>query len=340
MKFSIIMPIYNADRYLERAIVSVLNQTYPNWELLCIDDGSEDMSLSICQKFGEVDKRVRIFSKENSGVSDSRNIGIDNATGEKIIFLDADDYLDPRILEVFSKYSSNTSLLIANFYLIYENRMIPGREITYDLLMGQKENNNLIKFIISQSQWRKSDWYGNCRTVWGKCFTTDIIRENGIRFNQELKVGEDMLFFLTYVLHVNSVKFCHDFLYFHERSNENSVMNRNEWQGSKQGIIYFNSVERIVGSYLTDEEMSDLWLETAEMDWKNIMFSNLSIFTQYREFSKLYGSELYQRFSNHHYLTSSKKKKIYIFFIKNNMKLPLMILFKVRMKWLFYRNKI
>lgn len=92
MLVSIIVPIYNVDKYLEECILGVLSQSYLEWELLLIDDGSTDLSGNICKSYTNVDKRIRVISKQNTGVSDTRNIGLDAAQGEYCIFLDADDY--------------------------------------------------------------------------------------------------------------------------------------------------------------------------------------------------------------------------------------------------------
>ena len=99
--FSIIMPVYKVEKYLERAIKSVLEQTYSDFELLLIDDASPDRSLYICRDFAEKDGRVKVIHlDENKGVSNARNIGIDRACGQYLMFMDSDDYIHPRALEI------------------------------------------------------------------------------------------------------------------------------------------------------------------------------------------------------------------------------------------------
>lgn len=339
MKFSIILPIYDAESYLDRAIQSVLNQTYDDWELLCIDDGSKDSSLSICKAYEQRDSRIKVFSKENSGVSDSRNMGIDMATGDKVVFLDSDDYLDRKILEEFQNISDNYQLAITNQYFLFHNDKVEGRPLTVKEVLSKSDKNRFVTFIVCQSQWNKQEWFGNCRTVWGKCFSTEVIKSNQLFFNSDLKIGEDMLFFLSYVLCVDNIAFLNKPLYFHERTNEKSVMNTKKWYGPEQGIIYFNGVENKVSNLVGEEELSDLWVETAETDWNNIVFSKLSLRTQYREMNKLFRSKLYQRFIRVNYSKLSKRKRLYLFCIKYNLVMTLMILFKVRMIWLSLKKK-
>ena len=108
---SIIVPVYNTEKYLDQCIQSVLAQTYTNWELLLIDDGSTDSSGAICDKYAAEDNRIRVFHKENGGVSSARNLGLDNAQGEWISFVDADD------CEVNFARSAKKSCKILDFFL-------------------------------------------------------------------------------------------------------------------------------------------------------------------------------------------------------------------------------
>lgn len=98
---SVIVPVYNTEKYLRRCIDSVLAQTYADFELLLIDDGSKDKSGEICDEYAQKDARVRVFHKENGGVSSARNLGLDNARGEWVAFVDSDDYIEENYLKSF-----------------------------------------------------------------------------------------------------------------------------------------------------------------------------------------------------------------------------------------------
>ena len=93
IKVSVIVPVYNVEKYLDRCITSILKQTHPDFELLLIDDGSRDSSGNICDAWAQADARISVFHKENGGLSDARNYGIDHAKGEYITFVDSDDYV-------------------------------------------------------------------------------------------------------------------------------------------------------------------------------------------------------------------------------------------------------
>ena len=129
---SIIIPIYNADKYLAKCINSVISQTYTSWELLLINDGSTDKSLEICNSFALKDSRISIINKSNSGVADTRNKGLDQAKGDYIIFLDADDY-----------WILNNSLnILVNTAIEYKLDIVRGDYIKVDML------DNIISHLI------------------------------------------------------------------------------------------------------------------------------------------------------------------------------------------------
>ena len=109
---SIIVPVFNVEKYLREAVNSVCEQTYPNWELLLVDDGSTDQSGDICDEYGQKDSRIRVFHTVNRGVSCARNLGIDNARGHWISFMDSDDYLKKDCLETSVRYSTGMEMVV------------------------------------------------------------------------------------------------------------------------------------------------------------------------------------------------------------------------------------
>ncbi len=112
-KISVIVPVYNVEQYLPRCIDSILAQTFTDFELLLIDDGSRDNSGKICDEYAEKDSRIRVFHKENGGVSSARNVGLDNTCGEYVSFIDSDDWIGPSFLPLIPQHY-NLTLFISS----------------------------------------------------------------------------------------------------------------------------------------------------------------------------------------------------------------------------------
>ena len=191
IKVSIIIPIFNAEKFIDKCLESVINQTYKNIEILCIDDGSTDNSRKILDSYKERDERVKIFFKCNSGVSDTRNIGIEKSSGEYICFVDSDDYLDENYIERMIYYCPEYDLIktgyktinnsIVNKISIYNTEKFLLKDITYPVEL----NNFLLTFE-----------YSSCCA---RIIRRKILLENNIRFKTNLKYSEDMLFIINYI---------------------------------------------------------------------------------------------------------------------------------------------
>lgn len=181
---SIIIPVYNADRCLSRCIKSILSQNLKNFELLLIDDGSTDKSGKICDEYAAKDKRVKVFHKENGGVSSARNLGLDNAKGKWITFIDSDDCIYENIFNLISLHDED--LLIFNYDIDYNGIIQGGESIPHYY------NSYPIKTILN-----KYIYIEILRTPWSKFFKRHLI--NTLRFDTRITIGEDSLFVLQYL---------------------------------------------------------------------------------------------------------------------------------------------
>ena len=122
-KISIIVPVYNVEKYLEKCVRSILAQTFTDFELILVDDGSPDSSGAMCDQFAEQDQRVKVIHKENGGLSDARNAGIEIATGEYLGFVDSDDYIADDMYELlYTNIVKDADLSICGIYDVYEER--------------------------------------------------------------------------------------------------------------------------------------------------------------------------------------------------------------------------
>lgn len=148
MLYSIVVPVYNVEKFLDKCIESLINQTYKNIEILLVNDGSTDKSLSICKSYEKKDKRIKVINKKNGGLSDARNVGISNAKGEYIMLVDSDDYIELDSCEKLLKYCKKGADIIAGnayritdgkkskMYHLYHNECVSGERF---LLEGFKQ---------------------------------------------------------------------------------------------------------------------------------------------------------------------------------------------------------
>lgn len=184
-EISVIVPVYNAEKYLSCCINSILAQSFTNFELLLIDDGSTDKSSEICDDYAAKDQRIKVFHKKNGGVSSARNVGLDHATGKWITFIDSDDRIYEDIFNLISS-SYDEDLVIFNYDIYHNGTIQCGKNIP------SSYNSYPIKTLL--------DKYLSIellRTPWSKFFKRDLI--NTLRFDNKIKIGEDTLFILQYL---------------------------------------------------------------------------------------------------------------------------------------------
>lgn len=210
---SIIMPVFNSEKYLQEAIDSVLAQTCRNWELIIIDDGSTDQSGSICDTYVQRDSRIRAVHTENRGVSSARNAGIDLAKGEWIVFMDSDDMMRPRMLEVLLSHSDGVDLVECSFSLIPGGRvsLVTGQAVCYASLQDTIRD---VDRLFSGS------FYSS---LWNKLYRREKIT---MRLNPQMSLGEDICFNLEYMNVCNRICALPDVLYSYRVSSPGSLTKR------------------------------------------------------------------------------------------------------------------
>ena len=187
---SVIVPVYNVEKYLRRCIDSILAQTFTDFELLLIDDGSKDKSGEICDEYAKKDVRVKVFHKENGGVSSARNIGLDNAKGELICFSDSDDYVGEDWLSEFVKNSGCADLVVESFYEVTESNT---QLVKMNAIQGTKDS---ILYLYELNV---------LGYLWCKCFKRSIISKHNLRFNPNYRIWEDTDFILRYACFCKSI---------------------------------------------------------------------------------------------------------------------------------------
>ena len=200
-KISVIVPVYNAANYIAKCIQSVQNQTFSSWELILIDDGSQDNSLDIIRRFAIEDDRIKVIHQENSGAGMARNNGIENAIGDYIVFLDSDDYISEKYLSLLS--SHNEDVVFIDVEAVDEGGNVVRREY-----LSQYKNMDKDDFLRAQMT-GKINWGGVRKAVKRK-----IIDTNNIRYSDH-KVGEEALFTYSSVFNSKTIGFIEKPVYFY-----------------------------------------------------------------------------------------------------------------------------
>lgn len=216
-KVSVIVPVYNSEKYLSKTIESIINQEYSKIELILVNDGSKDNSAGICNDYKNKDPRVVVIHQNNKGVSSARNAGLDKAIGEYIGFVDADDYIKPNMYKdmilMMKKYDAH--MVMGGYERV--NAATGDRATIQPPREGIGEKDIVDKVIYQMAFWncKKKDKYLPTLygSTWPNLYRSDIIKENNIKFNESIALGEDMLFNLQYLLNVQRIVFINKPLY-------------------------------------------------------------------------------------------------------------------------------
>lgn len=208
---SIIIPLYNAEKGLERCIDSILKQSYQNFELILVDDGSEDSSAAICDKYAGQDSRIRVFHKDNSGVSDSRNLAMKQAKGAWLQFVDADDWIAPEAtgLLVTTATAHGCDMVISDFYRVIDNRIAHKGDIQEEGILSKKE-------FASCMMEKPADYYYG--VLWNKLYKKEIIEQYQLHMDSDVSWCEDFMFNLEYICHIQNVYVLRVPLYYYVRT--------------------------------------------------------------------------------------------------------------------------
>lgn len=210
-KVTIIVPVYNVEKYIANCIESIIKQKYHNIEIVLVDDGSTDKSGKICDEYSKKDERIKVIHKKNNGVSSARNSGIDNATGDYICFVDGDDYVREDYVEymynLIKKENADISLcnrMFGNF----DNKQTEKVEISK--MNGEEALEAILNYKIPIG-------------VYSKLFKTDLLKDNNIRFFEELFMGEGFNFNALSFQYAKNVVVSNLKIYYYRRDNNTSA---------------------------------------------------------------------------------------------------------------------
>lgn len=246
-KISIIVPVYNVEKYIKRCLDSLINQTYKNLEIICIDDGSTDQSGEICDKYALKDKRIRVFHKKNSGVSSTKNLGLDVFQGDYVGFVDSDDFVEPTMYEILLRdiLLNDVDISVVNYSKESENYQ--------NIMKNKKKIKNTIKKRddILYYAFRRDTYMSFAAYLCNKLFSSSFFKrksEGGleIRFDENMSIGEDVYFFSQCSLNAFNGAFYNDIFLYHYWQRSDSVMHSKNHEIKYQSIKSYSKIIELV----------------------------------------------------------------------------------------------
>ena len=241
-KLSIIIPVYNTELYIKRCLDSVVSQTYENIEIICVDDGSTDNSGKICAEYAEKDARIKYIYKPNGGESSARNAGLRNASGHYIGFIDCDDWIAPDMYATLHHMAKkhNAHVNVVNFYkntdaeqLIMQNRK--------PIKNGCMSARDMMIYALN-----RDDYTGYCSYIWNKLFSADLIRKNGLLFDEQIRFGGDVLFHAQVVLSDGCTGVYNDTPLYHYYQRGSSTAHSKDLSTKRDILTAYKRIEQLM----------------------------------------------------------------------------------------------
>lgn len=317
-KISIVIPVYNASKYLSKCLDSVVNQNYSNIEIVLVNDGSKDNSGSICDEYSSKDKRVKVIHKENGGVSSARNTGIDNASGKYVTFIDSDDLVHPDYIKKLVSNLDNDTLSVCEIEEFKNDVSFSNIDSDNNIVLNKDEFIELCKMTL-------------LNTPCCKLFKLDILKENKIYFDNKLSLGEDLLFNLDYLKYINKIVVTNQKLYYYRKDDNSTLSTAYNPNMLDIQILLFDKYTEFFSKTLVNKEQKSIF--------DTYRFSTLRIIIE-NEF-KNKNASFFKRYLNTKRLIRNNKmktrikeikypnKKFTYFLIKHNLILTYKIINKI-----------
>ncbi len=270
MDISIIIPIYNAEKYLERCLKSITENNDSSLEIILINDGSKDSSEKICKSFMKVDKRIKYISIKNNGCSNARNLGINLSIGKYIWFIDSDDFIEKNsISEILKEIKENPEIIVFGMKIIKNDK-----SKAFYPKIEKKE-----KFIYNQTIFFNQPW--------NKLYKSEIIKKNNIYFKKDCHMGEDMAFNFRYFYYIEKINFVKKTFY-------NYYLGEGVTSSPKKRIEIFNAFDDIFTFYW-DKDFNNIKkilkkyykLNAIKSTYSSILKSDLKKYEKKNELKKI-----------------------------------------------------
>lgn len=249
VKLSVIIPVYNREKYLMKCMDSVLSQTFRDMEIICVDDGSTDRSGEILNEYVQKDSRIKVFHQDNRGVVSARNVGISKAEGKYIGFIDSDDWIDPQMFEqLYSRAEQSGADLVTSGYWQEGNYTSQLFDAVSEGYYGEKEMQFLREHAIYHMQKKETGIRGS---LWCKLFRTELLRKPFAQVPENLVFSEDKLGILTYLLDCKAV-YIEKKAYYHYRIHSESTVHKADFDY----LLHIHEVYRYLRSLYGHENFT------------------------------------------------------------------------------------
>lgn len=282
--FSVIVPVYNVEKYLEPCMKSLMNQTFKNIEIICINDGSTDNSLRLLNNYRKIDNRITVINKANEWVSVARNEGLQIAGGGYVLFVDSDDFVENNLCEkLFEELELTKADIIVYGASIFPQKVVDYKEWLLDTLKVQEavytDNCEIALFKEKSAK----------PFVWNKCYKKDLLYKNNIWFHRDIKLGEDNLFQFMVFPKASKVVFIENTLYNYRCVREDSAMYKMRKNKSWKIQMHIEIMKNVLASWqdygILQKYTNELYTWCKYFVVKEIEKSGLST-TEQNEFNK------------------------------------------------------
>lgn len=332
-KVSIVVPVYNSEEYIDHCICSLVQQTYKNIEIIVVDDASTDKSLSICKRWESNNSIVKVIANNHEGVSQARNVGINNSSGDWIVFVDSDDFAEPQMIESMIAHSYGFDIVIGGYYAVKKN----SKEEEHFYYGDQVFDLNRVedqKLLIKDATMSREGNSTNIGVPWGKLYKKKIIEDLQLRFVPGLSRMQDMIFNLSAFVNCLKIKYIDEPIYNY-RLRDSSVTSAYKPDFHETAFKILVLMERLLNG-ISDEEYArevvyakkaSLLVETVRLELLHKEAPPIGFrekMRKIREYKKAFFGDSVDIIHEYNGTFLTKNKKIVLFFIYNNM------------EWMFY----
>lgn len=277
---SIVVPIFQVEKYLEKCILSITEQTYKNLEIILVDDGSTDDSAVIANKYKSIDKRIKVINKQNGGLSDARNAGFKYCTGEYVLFVDGDDYIEVEAVEILVRTieSKNLDVVLFGFYI--DKVDLKENILNIETVEVKTEDSKTFAKVLGYA--------------WNKMYRVEFLKENKIIFEKGLSLIEDVVFNEMVYEKTSKIEYLNVPLYHYMDRERISLVKKYHWNSFELQKRGFYSRKKILNNIKLDNQLkneliSHAYIEAVRYCLSNLFYykNDLNIFIKFKQVRKI-----------------------------------------------------